>query len=49
MKYTTAKKYIIGYKTSVAKRGGILNRDKLHEGLKLFEIALAHNKLLGKY
>jgi hypothetical protein len=49
MKYTTAKKYIIGYKTSVAKRGAVLDRDKLHEGLKRFEIGLAHNKLIGKY
>ncbi len=49
MKYTTAKKYIIGYKKSVAKRGAALDRNKLHKGLKSFEICLAHNKLLGKY
>lgn len=49
MKYSTAKKYIIGHKTSVAKRGAVLDKKKLHESLKWFDRALAHNNLLGKY
>lgn len=49
MKYTTAKKYIIGYRKSVAKGGRIVDHSHLKHCLNSFEIGLKRNKLLGKY
>lgn len=49
MKYSTAKKYITGFKSSVLKRNGVLDRDKLKEGLRRYEELLKSSGLLGKY
>jgi len=49
MKYSTAKKYIVGYKKSVAKRNGVFDRNKLAAALKQFNELLDQSKLLGKY
>lgn len=49
MKYSTAKKYILGFRKSVKKRGGRIDHSKLHKALRNFNAALDHNGLLGKY
>jgi hypothetical protein len=49
MKYSTAKRYVIGYRKSAAKRGSVVRHHKLHRALKQMEEGLKINGLLGVY
>lgn len=49
MKYSTAKRFVQGYKAAEYLRGAKHCRQSLSKAIAQFEQSLNHNRLIGKY